>query len=149
MNTGRVGRAALAFAALATVAADRCQTGSPAGETGQPEVEFEVVGAPGEPAARPVSVDSVAPGAVVLTGALETPTPCYGLAAAVGLQERTLKMTITATGQPGFCIQMLGAFEYRARIHGLGAGRYTLEVVVTYPGTGWESRVERLEVEIP
>ena len=149
MSAGRVGLAAIGFAALATVSVDRCRAGSPAAETSQPEMEFEVVGTPGEPRAGLVSVDSVGPGAVVLTGVLETPTPCYGLAATAGLQERTLKVTITATGQPGFCIQVLGAFAYRARIHGLSGGRYTLEVVATYPGTGWESRVERLEVEVP
>lgn len=150
MNSGRVGLAALCFVALATVSADRCQTGSPAGDTGQPEVEFEVVGALEGSKDPPVTIDSIAPGEVVLTGALATPTPCYAINAGVTLRDRTLSLSLTATAQPGMiCIQTLGAFAYRARIHGLSTGRYTLEVVATYPGTGWETRTERLEVEVP
>lgn len=140
---------ALCIMALAAVALDRCQTEPPTGTAKEPQVEFTMVGALQELKDPPVSIDSVSPGEVVLTGGLGTPTPCYAIGAEVALRERTLTLTLAATAQPGICIQVLAAFAYRARIHGLSAGRYALEVVATYPGTGWESQVERLEVEIP
>lgn len=135
--------------AIAAVSLNRCQGGPPTGEGREPQVEFTVVGMLEEAESPPVAIDSVSPGEVVLTGGLGTPTPCYAIGAEVALRERTLVLTLNATAQPIVCIQMLAAFEYRARIHGLSKGRYTLEVVTTYPGTGWASRVERLTVEIP
>lgn len=140
--------AAFAVVGLAVVGSvDTCRTGP--GESGAPQLEFTVVGAleAGKDAA--VRADSVSSGQVVLRGGISTPTPCYAIGAEVAQRESTLTLTLVATAQPVFCIQVLAAFEYRARIYGLSAGRYTVEVVATYPGTGWTPRADTLQVEIP
>ena len=140
---------AVLWAALATIAAtDTCQ-GPASGETGDPQVEFSVVGAleAGEDATP--RVDSVSAGQAVLRGGVSTPTPCYAIRAELSEQADTLRLTLAANAQPVVCIQVLAAFAYRARIHGLTPGRYTVEVVATYPGTGWPPRVEQLHVDIP
>lgn len=150
MTAGRVRIAWLCLASLAVVAPERCQVGQPASEVGQPELEFTVVGALEGGRDPAVTIDSVAPGRVMLSGVVGTPTPCHGVSADVGLRDGTLTLTLVATAQPGaICVQVIGTLGYQARISGLSAGRYTLEVVARYPGSGWESRVERLEVEIP
>lgn len=139
----------LALAALVTAAAaDTCQSPS-SGEAGAPQVEFSVVGAleAGEdPTPR---VDSVSAGEMVLRGGISTPTPCYAIRAELGERADTLALTLLATSQPVVCIQVLAAFGYRARIYGLASGRYTIEVVSTYPGTGWPPRTQYLEVAVP
>ncbi|MBI2401140.1 MAG: hypothetical protein HYV20_00025 [Gemmatimonadetes bacterium] len=139
-----------AFAVVVLVAVgsvDTCRTGP--GEPGAPQVEFTVLGAleAGKDAA--VRVDSVSSGQVVLRGGIGTPTPCYTIRAELAQRESTLTLTLVATVQPVVCITVLAAFEYRARIYGVSAGRYTVEVVATYPGTGWTPRADTLQVEIP
>jgi len=144
------GAHAAAFAVVGLAAAgavDTCRTGP--GEPGGPRVEFTVVGAlegGKDPAAR---VDSVSSGEVVLRGGISTPTPCYGISAEVVQRASALTLTLVATARPVVCIQVLAAFEYRARIYGLSAGHYAVEVVSTYPGTGWMQPADTLQVDVP
>lgn len=142
-----VGWAILVSSAVAPV--DTCRTGLSSGDAGEPRVEFTVVGTPEAGDDPGLRVDSVATGEMVLAGAISTPTPCYDIRAEPSRRDGTLTLTLVATAQPRICIQVLAAFAYRARIYGLSAGRYRVEVVVTYPNTGWPPRVEHLEVEIP
>jgi len=46
-----------------------------------------------------------------------------------------LRVSIRPTGVP--CVLVLGRFAYDAFIEGLTPGRYSLQVVHTYPSTGW------------
>jgi hypothetical protein len=73
-------------------------------------------------------------------GALSTPTPCYTLSGAVRRVESIVTLTVEARSRGGMCVQSIGAFAYDAVLGGLPAGTYSLRVVHTYPGTGWESR---------
>lgn len=133
----------------AAVPVDRCQAGPSAGDEAEPQLEFQVLGARENLGDSALTVERVAPGEAVLRGTIATPTPCYGIAAELAARERTLTVTLTATAQPGICITVLAAFAYQARIYGLSAGRYTIDVVYTYPGTGWNQQVKRVELEIP
>jgi hypothetical protein len=58
-------------------------------------------------------------------------------------------LRLEAKSQPMICAQVLATVAYQARISHLDSGQYTLEVIQTYPGTGWADRVDRLQVQIP
>ena len=79
-------------------------------------------------------------GAVKVTGALSTPTPCYTLSGEVRRDGQIVTLTVEARATDGMCVQSIGAFAYDATLRGLPAGTYTLRVIHTYPGTGWETR---------
>ncbi len=135
-------------AIAAVTSADTCQTGPSSGDP-EAQVEFTVLGALDAGKDPTPRVDSVSQGQVLLTGGVSTPTPCYAIGAELSPRDHVLTLTLVATSQPVICIQVLAAFEYRARIYGLTAGRHTLEVVATYPDTGWPPRADTLRVEIP
>ncbi len=86
-------------------------------------------------------------GHVAVDGAVTTPTPCYDLVGEASREGRTVTLTVEARRKEGGCIQMIAAFGYRAAVHGLPAGSYTLRVLHAYPGIGWEGRTA-LETEI-
>lgn len=79
-------------------------------------------------------------GAVAVTGALSTPTPCYTLSGSARRDGGVVTLTVEARATDGICVQSIGAFSYEATVRGIAAGSYTLRVIHTYPGTGWETR---------
>ena len=79
-------------------------------------------------------------GTVRVAGALSTPTPCYALSGLVRQDGEVVTLTVEARATEGMCVQSIGAFAYDATLRGLSAGSYTLRVIHTYPGTGWETR---------
>ena len=81
-----------------------------------------------------------APGGAVVRATMTTPTPCHRLSGAVQRAGETVTLTVSAASDPEMmCIQSIGAIPYTATVRGLPAGSYTLRVVHTYPGTGWET----------
>ena len=81
-----------------------------------------------------------AAGGAVVRGTMSTPTPCHRLAGAVQRAGETVTLTVSAAADPdAMCIQSIGSIPYTATVRGLPAGSYTLRVVHTYPGTGWET----------
>jgi hypothetical protein len=140
--------AGLAVAALAAAGSvDTCRVDL--AEPGAPQLEFTVLGQSQGGAGEAPQVDSVSAGQVVLRGVIGTPTPCYTIEADLEQDGSTLTVSLEATDQGGICIQVLGAFAYRARLHGLSAGSHTIAVTAAYPGTGWQTRADTLQVEIP
>lgn len=81
-----------------------------------------------------------AAGGAVVRGTVSTPTPCHRLTGAVQRAGETVTLTVSAAADPeAMCIQSIGSIPYTATIRGLPAGSYTVRVVHTYPGTGWET----------
>jgi hypothetical protein len=76
-------------------------------------------------------------GAITIRATLAGPDPCRTLDGNLEqtAQQLTLRVSIRPTGGP--CILVLGRFAYDAFIEGLTPGRYSLQVVHTYPSTGW------------
>jgi hypothetical protein len=81
-----------------------------------------------------------ASGGANVRGMLSAPNPCYRLSGSVARSGATVTLTVTGRASDGGCIQSIGAFAYDASVRGLPPGAYTLRVVHTYPGTGWETR---------
>jgi hypothetical protein len=150
MNLPVAPAAAVAILAIAAAGStDRCRASladPDPPEQGTPELEFTVVS--GDDGGQ-LRADSVAAGQVVIKGGLRTPNPCYTLEAELEPDQSGLTVGVVATAQPVVCIQTLGMFAYRARIHGLAAGHYRVAITVTYPGTGWEPRADTLQVDVP
>lgn len=81
-----------------------------------------------------------AAGGAVVRGTIGTPTPCHRLAGAVERAGETVTLRVSATADPdAMCIQSIGSIPYTATVRGLPAGSYTLRVLHTYPGSGWET----------
>ncbi len=69
-----------------------------------------------------VGISRISPGQMVIDGVLSTPNPCYQIAATLAEDAGSLTLRLTATHQGGFCIQVLAAFTYEARISALAPG---------------------------
>lgn len=96
--------------------------------------------------ARP-SAEGAAGGAVV-RGVISTPNPCHRLSGAAQRSGTVVTLTLSATVDADvMCIASIGAIPYTATLRGLPAGRHTLRVVYTYPGTGWPTSTA-LETEV-
>lgn len=81
-----------------------------------------------------------AAGGATVRGVMSTPNPCHRLSGAVERAGSTVTLRVSATADPDvMCIASIGSIPYTAAIRGLPAGSYTLRVVHTYPGTGWET----------
>jgi len=88
-------------------------------------------------------------GSVAVRGTITTPDPCYRLSGAAAQEGRTLTLTVTARPGEGMCVQTIGTLGYDATLRGVAAGSYTLRVVHTYVGTGWETQTAMTrEVEV-
>lgn len=93
------------------------------------------------------SAEAAAGGATV-RGVMSTPNPCHRLTGAVERAGSTVTVRVSATADPdAMCIASIGSIPYTAVLRGLPAGSYTLRVVHTYPGTGWETATA-LETQI-
>lgn len=89
-----------------------------------------------------------AAGGATVRGVMSTPNPCYRLTGAVERAGSTVTLRVSGAADPdAMCIQSIGSIPYTATIRGLPAGSYTLRVVHTYPGTGWETATA-LETQI-
>lgn len=119
------------------------------GPAGQPELEFEILGAMQTTERDSVTVSSTSPGEAVLTGVITTPSPCYEVTAELSQSADGMVLTLSATALPRICAQVLAAFRYRARLFDLAAGSYPMRVIHAYPGTGWGGRHYDLRVDVP
>ena len=79
-------------------------------------------------------------GTVTVRGSLSAPTPCHVLGGTAARDGRTVTLTIAARAGENACIQSIGTLGYDATLAGLEAGSYSLRVVYTYPGTGWDTQ---------
>lgn len=79
-------------------------------------------------------------GRITVEGSLSAPDPCRKVTGALERSgsELTLRVSVAAGGAE-VCAQMIAGFAYTAAVSGLAPGTYTLRVVHTYPGTGWET----------
>jgi hypothetical protein len=77
-------------------------------------------------------------GQIAVRATLSGPDPCRTVEGDLNHtdQEVTLRVFIRPSGA-GVCVQIIGRFAYDAVIEGLPRGRYVLQVVHTYPSTGW------------
>jgi hypothetical protein len=78
------------------------------------------------------------PGRITVNARLSTPDPCRVLSGDLRGEgsKLVLAVAVRPNGSEG-CYQVIGTFEYDAVIPGLRPGNYHLQVVHTYPGTGW------------
>jgi hypothetical protein len=85
------------------------------------------------------TVEAAAGGATV-RGVMSTPNPCHRLSGTVERAGSTVTLRVSAAVDPDvMCIASIGSIPYTAVLRGLPAGSYTLRVLHTYPGTGWET----------
>jgi len=122
----------------------------PPAQGGAPQVTVELT--QGEASAASAQEHTAtaegAAGGATVRGAMMTPTPCHRLAGAVERDGPTVTLRVSATADPdAMCIQSIGSIPYTATLRGLAAGSYTLRVLHTYPGSGWETATA-LETQI-
>jgi hypothetical protein len=79
-------------------------------------------------------------GTVTVSGTVSTPNPCHALSGTATRDGSTLTLIVTARSNAEMCIQSIGSIGFDATIRGVPAGSYTLRVVHTYPGSGWETK---------
>ena len=80
-------------------------------------------------------------GQIAIRASLLGPDPCRTLEGEFDQRDReiTLRVFIRPSGA-GVCVQVIGGFAYDAVIEGLPRGTYVLQVVHTYPSTGWPTQ---------
>lgn len=82
-------------------------------------------------------------GGLLVLGRITTPTPCYELNPGT-VQEPPGALTLFIIAREeavDACIQVLHSFPYRLEVRDLDPGEYDVEVIHTYPNTGWADRV--------
>jgi hypothetical protein len=79
-------------------------------------------------------------GTVDVRGTVSTPNPCYALSGTAAREGNTLTLTVTARSTAEACIQSIGTLAFDATLRNVPAGSYTVRVVHTYAGTGWETK---------
>ncbi len=122
-------------------AGDESRPGNDAAPGGQVTVQVTARGLHGEDAGEGSATAAGGAGTIMVNGRMSAPNPCQVIRGAVAASGRTLTLTVSATAQPDvMCVQSIGAFAYDAVIRGAAPGAYTLRVVHSYPGTGWETR---------
>lgn len=91
-----------------------------------------------EPGATDVVTAEAGQGQITVRSTLSGPDPCRTLAGELEQTDRevTLRVFIRPNGDAA-CVQIVGGFAYDAVIEGLPGGRYALQVIHTYPSTGW------------
>ena len=91
-----------------------------------------------EPGAAASVTAEAGQGQITVRSTLSGPDPCRTLAGELEQTDRevTLRVFIRPSGDAA-CVLILGRFAYDAVIEGLPRGRYALQVVHTYPSTGW------------
>ena len=92
--------------------------------------------------APPPPTVALGPGEVTVAGRLVTATPCYTVRAAARDEPGALTVALTATEEPGVCVQVLGAVAYTATVRGLAGGPRMLRVVYVHAAAG-RTRTER------
>ncbi len=80
-------------------------------------------------------------GHIAVRAILLGPDPCRTLEGELDQRDRkiTLRVAIRPSGD-AVCVLVVGRFAYDAVIEGLPRGRYGLQVIHTYPSTGWPTR---------
>ena len=77
---------------------------------------------------------------IPVSGTVSTPNPCHVLSGAAAREGSTITLTVTARSNAEMCIQSIGSLGFDATLRAVPAGSYTLRVVHTYPGSGWETK---------
>jgi hypothetical protein len=79
-------------------------------------------------------------GQIAIRGTMQTPNPCHKLSGELQQQGRTLSVRVVAQADPdAMCIQSIGSIPYTATLRDVAPGTYTVRVMHTYPGTGWDA----------
>jgi hypothetical protein len=79
-------------------------------------------------------------GQIAIRGTMETPTPCHKLSGELQQQGQTLSVRVVAQADPNaMCIQSIGSIPYTGTLRDVAPGTYTVRVMHTYPGTGWDA----------
>ncbi|HEY0151200.1 MAG TPA: hypothetical protein VGB92_04320 [Longimicrobium sp.] len=107
----------------------------PAAANGPVTVEFKQREPGGEPDGATGGT-----GTVAVRGTISTPNPCFALSGTATREGSTLTLTVSARSTADMCIQSIGTLAFDATLKGVPAGSYTLRVVHTYGGTGWETK---------
>jgi hypothetical protein len=77
---------------------------------------------------------------IALRGTMQTPNPCYKLSGELQQQGQTLSVRVVGRADPdAMCIQSIGSIPYTATLRDVAPGTYTVRVMHTYPGTGWNA----------
>lgn len=76
-------------------------------------------------------------GQIDVRATLLGPDPCRTLQGELEQAGRQLTLRVSIREMGGYCVLTLGQFAYTASIVGLSPGNYALQVVHTYPSTGW------------
>jgi hypothetical protein len=77
---------------------------------------------------------------IAISGTMQTPNPCYKLSGELQQQGQTLSVRVVGQADPNaMCIQSIGAIPYTATLRDVAPGTYTVRVIHTYPGTGWDA----------
>ena len=95
-----------------------------------------------EPGAAVSVTAEAGQGQIAVRSTLRGPDPCRTLGGELEQtgREVTLRVFIRPNGD-AVCVQVVGGFAYDAVIQGLPRGKHALQVIHTYPSTGWPTGV--------
>lgn len=105
----------------------------------QPVLEFAVAGADSGQGPFPSAEVRAEGDALVVEGRLQTPDPCRRVEGALRREGGAWVLEVSVRRDPAaeMCVQVLGAFAYRAVVTGLPEGEVRIRAVHTYPDAGW------------
>jgi len=114
--------------------------GAPSSGARQVKLEFQQGQAGSSTGGQQGATATAGSGQIVIRGTMETPTPCHKLSGELQQQGRTLSVRVVAQADPDvMCIQSIGSIPYTATLRDVAPGAYTVRVIHTYPGTGWDA----------
>jgi hypothetical protein len=96
---------------------------------------------PREPgSAEPFVTAEASQGQIAIRATLRGPDPCRTLEGELDHRDRAITLRVFVRPRGEVCVQVIGGFAYDAVIEGLTRGTYVLQVVHTYPSTGWPTQ---------
>jgi hypothetical protein len=63
-----------------------------------------------------------------ISGAIQTPTPCYALSAEYAIKEDALTIELSSRSKGGVCVECLGAVPFKAELRNIPYGRYQVRL---------------------
>ena len=94
-----------------------------------------------EPGAAVSVTAEAGQGQIAVRSTLRGPDPCRTLGGELEQTGREVTLRVFIRPNSAVCVQVVGGFAYDAVIQGLPRGKHALQVIHTYPSTGWPTGV--------
>lgn len=94
-----------------------------------------------EPGAAVSVTAEAGQGQIAVRSTLRGPDPCRTLGGELEQTDREVTLRVFIRPNSAVCVQVVAGFAYDAVIQGLPRGKHALQVIHTYPSTGWPTGV--------